>query len=228
MTEMLDNFTYIINIMMGFAGVLLVTMIIVGGFRMGTAQGSSEKFDSGKATLFQGIIGSFIVLFGVVGGNFIIAQVGGATDTVSVRQIGIRDLGELEAPKVANVKPHMGGALVTFSEPVYVSRGSEVRLSTSRIKDVPLMSLLKTSHSCSSATKIHLILPNSPENIQYPLPSSPPTHELFFCPIVDFPSPGGTTPDIMATRFLLSRDARIYDVDRNNAILVFSPVSVTP
>lgn len=52
----------IINVGLGFLGIVAVAIIILGGFKWVTAGGEAEKVTKAKKYIFQGLIGLVIVL----------------------------------------------------------------------------------------------------------------------------------------------------------------------
>jgi Type IV secretion system pilin len=53
---------YIINIALGFLGILAVIIILIGGFKWMTAAGNEEQIEEAKKVLMAGIIGLVIIL----------------------------------------------------------------------------------------------------------------------------------------------------------------------
>jgi hypothetical protein len=52
----------VINVLMGFLGIVAVVIILFGGFRWMTAAGNDDKIDEAKKILAAGVIGLIIVL----------------------------------------------------------------------------------------------------------------------------------------------------------------------
>jgi len=69
----------VINVILGFLGIIAVMIVIMGGFMWMTAQGNEEKITKAKQLLISGVIGMIIVLsaFGIA--RFVINSLLGAT-----------------------------------------------------------------------------------------------------------------------------------------------------
>jgi len=52
----------IINVLMGFLGVIAVVIVLIGGFKWMTAGGNEEKVGEAKKLIMSGVIGLAIVL----------------------------------------------------------------------------------------------------------------------------------------------------------------------
>lgn len=52
----------IINLLMGFLGLIAVVIILMGGFKWMTAQGSDDKIEEAKKLLSAGVVGLVIIL----------------------------------------------------------------------------------------------------------------------------------------------------------------------
>ena len=52
----------VINIALGFLGIIAVVIILLGGFKWMTAGGNEDKVDESKKLIFAGIIGLVIIL----------------------------------------------------------------------------------------------------------------------------------------------------------------------
>lgn len=52
----------VINVIMGFLGIVAVVIILLGGFKWMTAAGNEDKIDEAKKLLAAGIIGLVIIL----------------------------------------------------------------------------------------------------------------------------------------------------------------------
>jgi len=69
----------VINIMLGFLGIIAVVLILAGGFMWMTAAGNDDKVASAKKVMIAGVIGLVIVLaaFGIA--KFVVNALMGAT-----------------------------------------------------------------------------------------------------------------------------------------------------
>lgn len=57
---------YVINIMLGLAGLIAVLFLIIGGFWFITSAGNEEAAEKGKSTVINAIIGIIIVILSYV------------------------------------------------------------------------------------------------------------------------------------------------------------------
>jgi uncharacterized membrane protein YidH (DUF202 family) len=71
----------IINVILGFLGVIAVLIILLGGFKWMTSQGSSDKVDEAKKLIGAGIVGLIIILAAYAIARFVLAEVYQATYT---------------------------------------------------------------------------------------------------------------------------------------------------
>lgn len=72
----------IINVALGFLGVIAVVIILMGGFKWMTAGGNEEKVGEAKKLLGAGVIGLAIVLAAWAVSTFIINSIYNATSGV--------------------------------------------------------------------------------------------------------------------------------------------------
>lgn len=73
----------IVNVAMGFLGLIAVVIILLGGFKWMTAGGNEEKVSEAKKLLGQGVIGLLIVLAAWGIATFVIDQLINATGATS-------------------------------------------------------------------------------------------------------------------------------------------------
>lgn len=69
----------IINVLLGFLGVIAVLLILVGGFKWMTAAGNEEKVAEAKKLLGGGVIGLVIILAAFAIAAFVVGQLSNAT-----------------------------------------------------------------------------------------------------------------------------------------------------
>lgn len=69
----------IINVALGFLGVIAVVIILLGGFKWMTAAGNEDKVSEAKKLLGAGVIGLIIILAAWAIAGFIIDQIYSAT-----------------------------------------------------------------------------------------------------------------------------------------------------
>lgn len=69
----------IINVLLGFLGVIAVLLFLLGGFRWMLSMGSSEKIDEAKKTMGAGIVGIAIVLSAYAIASFVLGELYNAT-----------------------------------------------------------------------------------------------------------------------------------------------------
>ena len=69
----------IINLLLGFLGLIAVVVILIGGFKWMTAGGNDEKVGEARKWIFSGIIGLAIILSAWAISKFVIEQLAIAT-----------------------------------------------------------------------------------------------------------------------------------------------------
>ncbi|MBT7553446.1 hypothetical protein HN670_03180 [bacterium] len=77
--DLKETIAQIINVILGFLGVIAVLIILLGGFKWMTSQGSSEKVDEAKKLIGAGIVGLIIILAAYAIARFVLAEVYQAT-----------------------------------------------------------------------------------------------------------------------------------------------------
>ena len=60
--ELEDTIAGVVNIILGFLGILTTLIILMGGFKWMTSQGNTEKIDEAKKLIGAGVVGLVIVL----------------------------------------------------------------------------------------------------------------------------------------------------------------------
>lgn len=69
----------LINVVLGFLGILAVVFIIIGGFKMMTAAGNEDQSASGKQAITNGIIGLVVIFAAWAIASFVIGQLQSST-----------------------------------------------------------------------------------------------------------------------------------------------------
>ncbi len=69
----------IINVILGFLGVIAVIIVLLGGFKWMTSQGASEKIDEAKKLIGAGVVGLAIVLAAFAVASFVLNELYNAT-----------------------------------------------------------------------------------------------------------------------------------------------------
>jgi len=69
----------IINVILGFLGVIATLIILLGGFKWMTSQGNTDKVDEAKKLIGAGVVGLVIVLAAVAIANFVLRNLSDAT-----------------------------------------------------------------------------------------------------------------------------------------------------
>ena len=77
--DLKDSIAQIINVILGFLGVIAVLIILLGGFKWMTSQGSSDKVDEAKKLIGAGIVGLIIILAAYAIARFVLEEVYNAT-----------------------------------------------------------------------------------------------------------------------------------------------------
>jgi heme/copper-type cytochrome/quinol oxidase subunit 2 len=72
----------IINIMLGFLGILAVVIILIGGFKWMTAAGNEDQVGEAKKIIVAGIIGLVIILASWGIASFVLSNLLNATNNV--------------------------------------------------------------------------------------------------------------------------------------------------
>lgn len=73
----------LINVVLGFLGIIFLLLVIYAGFLWMTAGGNSDKVDKAKSILIQATIGLVILLAAYAITSFVVTQLGGATGAAS-------------------------------------------------------------------------------------------------------------------------------------------------
>jgi len=76
--DLVETITNIIQIILGFLGVIAIIIVLVAGFQWMTAAGNEEKVSQAKKMLGAGVIGLIIILAAYAITTFIIGALGNA------------------------------------------------------------------------------------------------------------------------------------------------------
>ncbi len=76
---LLETVGQIINVLLGFLGVIAVILILVAGFKWMTAAGNEEKVGEAKKLLGAGVVGLVIILAAFAIAAFVIGELSTAT-----------------------------------------------------------------------------------------------------------------------------------------------------
>ncbi len=76
---LIETIGSVINVILGFLGVLAVVAIVFGGFRMMTSAGNEEQSAGGKKALAAGVIGLLIVLASFAIAAYVVSSLSAAT-----------------------------------------------------------------------------------------------------------------------------------------------------
>ena len=76
-TNLKDDVTKIINIVIGVLGIVCVVVIIIGGINYMTSSGDAGKVKKGKDTILYGVIGLVICALAFAIVNFVINSLNG-------------------------------------------------------------------------------------------------------------------------------------------------------
>ncbi|MFH0891778.1 MAG: pilin [Candidatus Falkowbacteria bacterium] len=73
----------VINILLGFLGIIAVLIIILGGFRWMLSGGDSERADESRRMIVSGILGILLILAAFAIAQFILNSLYNATNAIS-------------------------------------------------------------------------------------------------------------------------------------------------
>ncbi|OGF21051.1 hypothetical protein A2Y83_01820 [Candidatus Falkowbacteria bacterium RBG_13_39_14] len=71
----------IINVVLGFLGIVAVVIILIGGFKWMTAGGNEDQVGEAKKWIYSGVVGLLIILASYALANFVVNQLIKATTT---------------------------------------------------------------------------------------------------------------------------------------------------
>src|SRR3989339_468639 len=69
-----DTIGGVVNIILGFLGILTTLIILMGGFKWMTSQGNTEKVDEAKKLIGAGVVGLVIVLTAYAVSRFVLSE----------------------------------------------------------------------------------------------------------------------------------------------------------
>ena len=72
--DLRETIAGIINVVLGFLGVIAVIIVLLGGFKWMTSQGNTEKVDEAKKLIGAGIVGIVIVLAAFAIASFVLTE----------------------------------------------------------------------------------------------------------------------------------------------------------
>ncbi len=78
-SDLKGSIASIINIILGFLGIVAVIIILAGGFKWMTAGGNEDKVAEARQMIIQGIIGLVIIFAAWAIASFVVGQLGAAT-----------------------------------------------------------------------------------------------------------------------------------------------------
>ena len=204
MSAIISNLSLIVNLMIGFAGLVCVIFIVIGGYRIASSSSDPQAYEGGKTTLKNALIGTVIVLFAVPAGNFFVSQVTSGTGSEAPQLVAQQSIGELEAPTITNVDnvtPLM--VKITFSEPVLVFGSGGVKLATSNIGAMDLYN----NADCGAIQTTDIT-----------------TAQLVLC----FKTTATPNAQSRASQFIFGRGSSVRDIDDNTAVTAFAAIKVNP
>jgi len=67
-----DTIAGVINVVLGFLGIIATGIILLGGFKWMTSQGNSDKVDEAKKLIGAGVVGLAIVLVAFAVAQFVL------------------------------------------------------------------------------------------------------------------------------------------------------------
>ncbi|MBT6691714.1 hypothetical protein HOB10_05295 [Candidatus Parcubacteria bacterium] len=72
--ELGDTASSVVNIVLGFLGILATLIILMGGFKWMTSQGNTDKVDEAKKLIGAGIVGLVIILTAYAISRFVLTS----------------------------------------------------------------------------------------------------------------------------------------------------------
>ena len=222
MTVILTSFMIVVNLLLGFVGLLSVIYLAVGGYRIASSGDDTQAYQQGKDTIKHALIGTVFVLLAVPLGNLFISQVAARSGANVPDGLSILSSGRRDVPTVAHIDVNVDGnntdrrsiMEVRFSEPVIVFKPGGVKIATNNIGALNL----RSSNCSAYPPNFGAIVVGA----SYPAPGSNPPTIPFLCFTSSQPPDAAT----VATQFLFGRDSSIQDLDGNMAITAFQAVQL--
>jgi hypothetical protein len=77
--DLKDTITAVLNVLLGFLGIIAVIVILLGGFKWMTAMGNEEKVGEAKKLIGAGIVGLVIILAAYAIAIYVVGTISEAT-----------------------------------------------------------------------------------------------------------------------------------------------------
>jgi len=77
--DLKDTITAVLNVLLGFLGIIAVIVILLGGFKWMTAMGNEEKVGEAKKLIGAGIVGLVIILAAYAIAIYVVSTIAEAT-----------------------------------------------------------------------------------------------------------------------------------------------------
>src|SRR3989339_1528209 len=77
--DLKDTITAVLNVLLGFLGIIAVIVILLGGFKWMTAMGNEEKVGEAKKLIGAGIVGLVIILAAYAIAIYVVSTIASAT-----------------------------------------------------------------------------------------------------------------------------------------------------
>ena len=78
--DLRETIVQLVNVLLGFLGIIAVIIILWGGFQWMTAAGNEDKVASARTTIIAGVIGLAIIIASFAIASFIINEFSSATN----------------------------------------------------------------------------------------------------------------------------------------------------
>ena len=77
--DLKDTIVAVLNVLLGFLGILAVIIILLGGFKWMTAAGSEDKIGEAKKLISAGIVGLVVILAAYAIATYVISTISSVT-----------------------------------------------------------------------------------------------------------------------------------------------------